>query len=453
MKSILNGLAKIGVREKMRCILIILDGIGDRGQPAFKGETPLQAASTPNLDRLADLGMCGLYHSRLQGIPMPSEIAHFLMFGYDFDEFPGRGFIEALGFGIPMQDGDAALLARIFCVSPRENLLLLIHEDPDIDKETCQALHDEIGYFKDEAIEMEFYPTRGIQGILRMRGEVSARITDSNPIREGRPLMEVCPYRENCHDASALKTAKALNNYLLWCHKRLSAHPINKERASKGLLPINALGTQRPGIKGPIIPFNEKWGLKGLSIASGPVFWGLAESIGMDVIREKDTRDPETDLRLRLAHAQKALDYDFIHVHTKMPDVASHTKNPDYKKQIIEQLDGALSFAMDHFVSDPETLLVITADHSTPSSGPLIHSGETVPILMAGKNTRRDAVKAFNEISCATGALGLVKGKELMYLVLNLMDRAKLKGLMDSPVDQPYTPGHYRPLKIKMASF
>ncbi|MGA1789902.1 MAG: alkaline phosphatase family protein [bacterium] len=432
----------------MRCILIILDGIGDRGQPAFKGKTPLQAASTPNLDRLAGLGMCGLYHSSLQGIPMPSEIAHFLMFGYDSDEFPGRGLIEALGYGIPMKDGDVALLARIFSVSPWENLLVLTHEDPEIDKETCRTLHDEISYFKDEAIEMEFHPTRGIQGILRMRGEVSARITDSNPIREGRPLMEVCPYLESIQDPSAIKTARALNRYLLWCHKRLAAHPVNKERTRKGLLPINALGTQRPGIKGPIVPFNEKWGLRGLSIASGPVFWGLAKSIGMDMIKEKDTRDPGTDFRLRLAHAQKALDYDFIHVHTKMPDVASHTKNPDYKKQIIEQLDKALSFAVDHFVSDPEILIVVTADHATPSSGPMIHSGETVPILMAGKNIRKDAVKAFDEVACASGALGLVKGKELMYLVLNLMDRAKLKGLMDSPVDQPYTPGPYRPLKI-----
>ena len=124
----------------MRCIFIILDGIGDRGQQAFKGKTPLQAASTPNLDRLADLGMCGLYHSSLQGIPMPSEIAHFLMFGYDMDEFPGRSSIEALGYGIPMKDGDVALLARIFSVSHCENLLILTHEDPYIDQETCRAL-------------------------------------------------------------------------------------------------------------------------------------------------------------------------------------------------------------------------------------------------------------------------------------------------------------------------
>ena len=80
-----------------RCILVILDGLGDHGHAVFDGQTPLQAASTPNLDRLAALGMNGLYHSYLQGVAMPSEIAHFLMFGYDLADFPGRGYLEAEG--------------------------------------------------------------------------------------------------------------------------------------------------------------------------------------------------------------------------------------------------------------------------------------------------------------------------------------------------------------------
>ena len=261
--------------------------------------------------------------------------------------------------------------------------------------------------------------------------------------------MEVSPFQQYKDDPGSIQTSKALNNYLLWCHKKLSEHPINKKRVKKGLPPINALGTQRAGKKKSIKSFREKWGLKGLSIASAPVYWGLAELLGMDIIREKDTDNTETDLKRRLELAKKAKDYDFIHVHTKMPDVASHTKKPEFKKTVIENIDKALSFALDKFISDPEILFVITADHSTPSSGIMIHSGETVPICMTGQNTRIDPIKEFNEISCAQGALGLMKGKELMYLILNFMDRAKLKGLMDSPDDQPYTPGPYKPLKVE----
>ena len=76
---------------KMRCILVILDGIGDRGQECFEGRTPLQAGYTPNLDYLSSVGMNGLYHSLMQGIPMSSETAHFLIFGYEIEEFPGKG--------------------------------------------------------------------------------------------------------------------------------------------------------------------------------------------------------------------------------------------------------------------------------------------------------------------------------------------------------------------------
>jgi 2,3-bisphosphoglycerate-independent phosphoglycerate mutase len=79
----------------------------------------------------------------------------------------------------------------------------------------------------------------------------------------------------------------------------------------------------------------------------------------------------------------------------------------------------------------------------------MIHSGETVPLTMIGKYTRRDEVSTFDETSCAQGGLGVVRGKELMYLILNFLDRGKLWGLMDSPVDQPYFPGDYKPLKVE----
>lgn len=70
----------------MRCILLLLDGLGDRSHPQLDHRTPLQAASTPNLDKIASLGMNGLFHSHLQGTALPSELAHFLMFGYHLNQ-------------------------------------------------------------------------------------------------------------------------------------------------------------------------------------------------------------------------------------------------------------------------------------------------------------------------------------------------------------------------------
>jgi len=67
---------------------------------------------------------------------------------------------------------------------------------------------------------------------------------------------------------------------------------------------------------------------------------------------------------------------------------------------------------------------------------------------MVGKYVRRDEVGYFNEIACAKGSLGVLKGRELMCMILNFLDRAKMQGLMDTPIDQPYYPGNYKPLKL-----
>ena len=100
------------------------------------------------------------------------------------------------------------------------------------------------------------------------------------------------------------------------------------------------------------------------------------------------------------------------------------------------------------FTTDPDVLLVVAADHSTPSSGPLIHSGEPVPLLFHGKGVRRDDEVRFNEISAARGALGTIRGNELMLSILNALNRVKLTGIMDTPLDQPYYPGDCQPFPI-----
>jgi 2,3-bisphosphoglycerate-independent phosphoglycerate mutase len=337
------------------------------------------------------------------------------MFGYRMEEFPGRGLVEALGEGFDIRESEVALLARIFSVAEERGTLILRHEDPELDPESCRILHGAIRSFSSDGITAEFLPTRGIGGILRLRGEVSKNVTDSNPITEGRPLMAV--------------------------------HPLNGKRRKKGLPPINAVGTQRAGMPAGLPSFSDKWGLRGLLIASGAVYQGLGQVVGMDACKVSDSDDPARDLRERLEVALKAKEYDFVHVHTKVTDTAGHTGDPLVKKSVIEQLDRALEYALTEIVPDEDILFIVTADHSTASSGTMIHTGESVPLVMSGKYIRRDDVGKFDEVSCAAGGLSLVRGKELMYLVLNFLDRGKLWGLMDSPDDQPFTPGSYTALR------
>ncbi len=432
----------------MRCILLILDGLGDRASAALSGRTPLEAARTPHLDRLAAMGMTGLLHPWRLGYALPSELAHFLLFGYSWAEFPGRGYLEALGAGIPLGPEEVALLGRIFAVRRRRGELILVEEDPRVEEETARTLLAAVGEFTAQGVEVSFIPTGGIRGIVRLRGEVSAAVTDSNPIYEGRPLMEVQPLEGHEGDVRARRTARVLNAYAAWSHARLAAHPLNRARRRAGLSPLNAVGLQRAGQWRPVRPFGEKWGLRALAVAAGILYQGLCRFLGFRMAPVQDTADPARDLAGRLRQAARARQYDFVYVHTKAPDEAAHTKDPDHKRAVIETLDAALAVALEEIVPDPETLLVITADHATPSAGPMIHSGEPVPLLLLGKYTWRDRVERFAEIDCAQGALGLVRGEELMPLILNFLDRGKLMGLRDSPRDQPYFPGNYRSLRL-----
>ena len=430
----------------MRCILVILDGLGDRAHTVLNGQTPLQAAYTPHLDYLAKIGMNGLYHSFLQGVPLSSEIAHFLIFGYDLEEFPGRGYIEALGSGVAIDENEIVLLCHFCSVMEKDKKLILIKECIAVTESERSILTEAISPYTTEDIGIEFLSAETAEGFLVLSGKASPAITDSNPIYEGRPLICVQPI-----DASleARKTARGLNEYLRWVYQGLCAHPLNVDRQKNNLLPINFLATQRAGRKRSLVPFFEKCGLNGLSISSGPLYWGLCQELGIDIVKVREDGNPERDLRERLRLADDGIkEYDFVHVHTKAADEAAHTKDPLNKKEVIEALDRAMAFAVQEIVPDPEILLVVTADHATASVGTMIHTGETVPLTMVGKYPRRDEVTAFNEIACARGGLGVVRGKELMYLILNFLDRAKMKGLMDTPVDQPYSPGHYQILTL-----
>lgn len=428
------------------CVIVLLDGLGDRSFESLGNKTPLQAARTPNLDRLARDGACGLFHATQLGRALPSEDAHFALFGYSPEEFPGRGPLEALGASIPLATDDVAILAHLACVQATDKGRILVDGNLKVSPETADALFATLQGHEVDGLRFRLVRTHGVQGILIVGGGASPFVTDTDPIRPGWPLIEPRAWARHASDPDARRTARALKSFLRFSQSALAAHPANRARTESGEPPANTVVTQRSGRLRTVPTFRERFGLRGLTIASGIILPGLAAYVGMDCRRVADTDQPDNDLAERIALAQRHLhDYDFIHVHTKLPDEAGHSKDPLNKVRAIEACDRGIGAAIDPLERDPDVVLVVTADHSTPSGGNLIHSGEPVPLLIHGTGLRRDSVKRFDEIAVARGALSLVRGRELMYLVLNYLDRAKLQGLMDTPDDQPYWPGDYQP--------
>ena len=183
-------------------------------------------------------------------------------------------------------------------------------------------------------------------------------------------------------------------------------------------------------------------------IASASIYEGLAHELGFDFIRARDTKDPGRDLRERIQLALDDVDHDFFHVHTKIPDEVSHKGTPIKKKQALEVLDCAFGDLVQAVEKKADVLVIVTGDHSTPSDSTLIHSGETVPVIMAGPRMRRDRVAAFDEVSAAQGCLGLLRGKELLAMALNFSERSALVTHQLGDSVTPFIPEDYPPFKL-----
>jgi 2,3-bisphosphoglycerate-independent phosphoglycerate mutase len=253
-----------------------------------------------------------------------------------------------------------------------------------------------------------------------LNGPVSEQISDSDPIQSGIPVGRIVPLAGAGAEA-AKRTATALNAYLKFCHGVLS-DPAKNPSLKK--IPANFLLTQRCGKQRAQLPFEKIWGLKGAMIASSAVYAGLAREIGLEFMRATDTQTPGDDLRQRVAQAIADDRHDFIHVHTKVPDKAAHQKDPEHKRDVIALLDRGLEDLAKVMQQRDDILLAITADHSTPSGSSLVHSGEPVPVSISGPNVRRDTVKQFDEIEAARGCLGMLRGSELMAMLLNYANRS-----------------------------
>jgi len=190
-----------------KCILILLDGLGDRSYRELDFKTPLQAAKTPVLDRVAVASANGLYHAACMGQALPSENAHFIMFGYDIKEFPGRGALEALGAGIEFQHKDVAVLSHFVSITEAGKKLILERGKPAISDREIAEFVDVVREFETGGVRIRFNPTGGIRGIVTLHGNVSPFITDSDPFVDNRPLINIQPWAGYGDDPATAITA------------------------------------------------------------------------------------------------------------------------------------------------------------------------------------------------------------------------------------------------------
>jgi 2,3-bisphosphoglycerate-independent phosphoglycerate mutase len=430
----------------VNAVLLILDGIGDRPWPALDGMTPLEAAFTPNLDRIAEQGATGIMHTLGPGRAPGSELAHWALFGYPMDLYPGRAVFEAAAAGIPLERSQVAVHATAVMTRPHEDgSLVLVDRGRPFDEELGVQLLAELQDFEHEGVRARMLSATDTDFILALDGPVSPDITDTDPHNLGWPLGRSAPLDSAADPAAATRTAAALNAWVdeLWRCVSALVEPGED-------VPFAAL--KWPGRRIPLPTFSERTGMSGHVVSAGGVYAGIAKELGMKHSRVAPTGDVATDLEALLAQAAEALaaGADFVHIHDKEPDQAGHKKDPALKRDIIAQLDSALGDVASGGLFGEDTVFVVTGDHGTPAGTELIHSGDPVPIVIRAEPVAADKVDVYSERGCVHGSLGMLRGEDLMPMLLNARGTTRYLSGRLSPVTGLHwpRPGEYPAYRV-----
>lgn len=406
-----------------KVLLLVLDGISDRPCQELGGQTPLQAARTPNLDRVAREGICGIMDSIAPGIRPGSDTSHLNILGYPPEKYyTGRGPLEALGTGIQMEPGMIGFRCNYATLDDGGRVIDRragrIHQTGNLSR----AILDTVD-LSDLGVTFDLRSGAGHRAALAFRGGgLGACVSSNDPKKDG-----VIPprFRELRDSAADRKTASALNIFVDQANVVLKSHPLNHERRAEGLAPANTLLIRGAGEMGHFEPFPERWGLSGSVIAAATLIQGIGMAVGLRYVPVAGaTGSVDTNLEGKVEAVQKELEtQDFVLLNIKGADEAGHDGHAKEKKEFIEKTDAALG----PLVGLEKCLLVVCADHSTPCSI-RDHSADPVPVVMNGEGVRTDSVRNFDEYACAGGGLHRLPGSALMPVICDLINRAKKYG-------------------------
>ena len=398
-------------------VVFLLDGLADRAHDLLGGRTGNEAASTPNLDALAAGGSCGLLYAVGPGRAPSSEVAHWSMLGYRPDEFPGRAVFEALGRGQEVSADDVHAYAALRPAERRdEGWWLTGRPDPDRDAAEAERLVERCDGIVVDGLTFSLAHVWRGEAVLRISGGADERVTDTDAFfRDRHPLLRPQPLVPE-----AERTARACEEWTREVLRRLENERFN-------VITLKWFGRPRP-----VPSFLERHGVAGAFAADSAFLRGLGLVLGLEALEAPETDDPVGDLRGRVELAKRRLDAGdtFVFCHQKTTDAAGHTKDPRVKQETIEQLDAALGD-----LPTDRAIVCVTGDHATPASPDVIHSGDPVPLLVAGPGVRADGVERFGELECAAGILGQLRGPDLMPVLLNAADRPLFLGSRPTPVD------------------
>ncbi len=414
---------------------VLLDGVGDLPHPDLNGKTPLDAAVTPNLDKLAKNGKIGQVISVGKGIAPESDIAVFNMLGYKFQHanYVGRGVIEAIGIGADFKDGDLALRGN-FATLNGEGAIIDRRAGRKIERDDANAIAKEIEskvQFSRKNTSVVVAPTIGHRVIVRIRAEgehLSSEITNTDPayvrvdgmgiakaVTDFMKIEKCFPLDES---PNAKLTADLVNEFTKQSLQIMNKSDVNKRRKNQGKKLLNSILLRDAGNRYPIVtPINELYSMNFSCIVDMPVELGISQVLKMKVFEAGGMTDYEEKAKV----AAKAMEtQNAIYVHLKGPDEFGHDGDAVGKTRNIEEIDQRFFGTLLDNIDTGKVAVVISADHSTPciNRG---HSDDPVPVLLSGDSIKNDGTNRITENEAKKGSIGLIEGAQVMNMVLGLI--------------------------------
>ncbi|MFP4310575.1 MAG: 2,3-bisphosphoglycerate-independent phosphoglycerate mutase [Nitriliruptoraceae bacterium] len=381
-------------------VLLVIDGLG--GYADARQDSELEAAITPNLDRLAAEAACGLALPAGPGITVGSGPGHLALFGYDPLEYDlGRGLLSAVGLGVDLQPGD---------IAARGNLALLDGSGRVTDRRAgriedgpAQAIVSHLQRTVElDDVEVRFEHISEHRVLLVLRGEgLDPQVEDLDPQRTGVP-----PREPTATSPAGERLAAVLSELDTAVRQALAGQDADIV-LFRGFDTLHELPRMQ-----------DRFGLHPATVATYPMYRGVAQLVGMDALPVVGTLAEQ--IELMGTHWDT---YDYLFAHEKAADRAGHDGDREAKIAAIEAVDAVIP----DLVELGPDVLAITGDHAAPTQLSA-HSWHPVPTLLWGEKVGRDRVETFGERACATGILGHLRTQDLLPLMLASAGRLEKYG-------------------------
>ncbi len=398
--------------ESIKYIILLGDGMADEPIEALGGRTPLEAAHTPNMDRIAAGGIAGIVRSIPEGFEPGSDVANLSIMGFDpAGYYTGRAPIEAASLGIELAPSDIAYRMNLVTLSGREGpagrRMMVDYSAghiPDADSHPLvESLERGLG-----SHEFRMYPGKSYRHILVWRnGNKDIATTPPHDIT-GREIGTYLPHGNG---------AGRLLSLMREGERVLADHPVNRRRIAGGKRPATSPWFWGQGNRPALVAFKERWGIPGAVISAVDLIQGLGVLSGLEVITVPGaTGWIDTNYAGKVAAALEAFRQgtDFVYLHVEAPDEAGHSGEAAVKVRAIEEFDSqVVGPILAGMTALPRWRCMVLPDHPTPI-GTRTHSSTPVPFAAAGPGLSKGGAAGFSEAACRKTGLFVSEGHALI---------------------------------------